>query len=149
MLAYILLQTVSNLNAIETLVLENESNGGVVFGSAISVTELFDHNGNVFKLYNNGSGSSFVDYDGDGCQDHLDIDSTVYNLLYSYKTVCDVNKDNKTNLKDLIRVKKNVANIRDDLTADITGDTVVNADDLVVLTHYLLTDFDFFESLSK
>lgn len=57
--------------------ISNTSNEGVVFTSKISVSNLFDHKGNAFTLYNNGTGSTFVDYDGDGLLDHLDPHPTI------------------------------------------------------------------------
>ena len=54
------------------LVLENTSKKGVVFESPIIVTTLFNHNQNKFTLYDNGNGSSFPDYDGDGLKDNID-----------------------------------------------------------------------------
>ncbi|MCH5317693.1 MAG: lipase family protein, partial [Eubacterium sp.] len=69
-------QTVSgmynNESQFSTLVLENKSKGGVVFNSEITVSTLFNHNGNKFTLYNDGEGSVFPDYDGDGLKDHVD-----------------------------------------------------------------------------
>ena len=59
------------------LILENESPEGVTFASRIWVTTLFDHRGNAFTLYNNGDGSHFPDYDGDGLLDHVDPEPTV------------------------------------------------------------------------
>ena len=56
----------------------NASNEGVLFTSSISVNKLFDHNGNNFTLYNNGSGSTFVDYDGDGLLDNVDPHPTIH-----------------------------------------------------------------------
>ena len=62
----------SSYEKFATLVLVNESEDGVIFESNISVTKLFNHNQNNFTLYNNGSGSTFVDYDGDGLKDNVD-----------------------------------------------------------------------------
>lgn len=62
----------SSYEKFATLVLVNESDDGVIFESNISVTKLFNHNQNNFTLYNNGSGSTFVDYDGDGLKDNVD-----------------------------------------------------------------------------
>lgn len=70
-------QTVTKLKACSTVILENESKGGVVFNSAIAVSRLFDHKGNTFTLYNSGRGSTFVDYDGDTMLDHVDPEPTV------------------------------------------------------------------------
>ena len=57
--------------------ISNTSKEGVIFTSYISVTKLFDHKGNNFTLYNNGSGSTFVDYDGDGLFDNVDPHPTI------------------------------------------------------------------------
>ena len=56
----------------DTVILENDSDEGVSFGSNITVSTLFDHNRKVFKLAGDGSGSTFNDYDGDGVRDNLD-----------------------------------------------------------------------------
>ncbi len=71
-------QEVSNLWA-TVIILENQSDAGVVFTNAVKSSVLFEHNGNNFTLCNNGSGSSFVDYDGDGIKDNLDLQPMVYN----------------------------------------------------------------------
>ena len=65
-------QEILYLSRVPYLVLENQSPEGVVFKNAINVTTLFNHNQNAFTLYNNGSGSVFVDYDGDGLKDNVD-----------------------------------------------------------------------------
>ena len=62
----------SSYEKFSTLVLNNDSEDGVVFLNNISVTRLFNHNQCNFTLYNNGSGSSFVDFDEDGLQDNVD-----------------------------------------------------------------------------
>lgn len=59
------------------LILENKSGDGVVFKTKLEITTLFNHMGNNFTLYRNGSGSSFVDYDGDGLYDNVDSEPTV------------------------------------------------------------------------
>ena len=64
-------QTASRLVA-PTIIIENESVDGVCFDTSINVSKLFNHNGNNFTLYNNGNGSTFVDYDGDGVLDNVD-----------------------------------------------------------------------------
>ena len=71
-------QLARNLKA-PTIILENKSETGVVFTTSISPSVLFNHNGNKFTLYNNGSGSTFVDYDGDGLKDNVDPYPTVGN----------------------------------------------------------------------
>ena len=55
-----------------TLIIKNKSADVVHFITPITVKTLFNHNGNHFTLYNNGSGSVFVDYDGDGVLDNID-----------------------------------------------------------------------------
>ena len=62
---------------LSVLILENESQEGVVFTSYIRVNKLFDHRGNVFTLYDGGADSMFSDYDGDGLLDHVDPEPTV------------------------------------------------------------------------
>ena len=57
----------------------NKSTGMATFGNEISVSVLFDHHQNEFVLYNNGVGSTFVDYDGDGIKDNVDPYPTVGN----------------------------------------------------------------------
>lgn len=57
----------------------NISDEGVIFKDNITASILFDHHGNNFILYNNGSGSVFVDYDGDGLKDNVDPKPTVGN----------------------------------------------------------------------
>ena len=69
-------QSVAGLAA-PIIILENKSTEGVVFTSAITSSVLFNHNGNKFTLYNDGVGSSFVDYDGDGLKDNIDPEPTV------------------------------------------------------------------------
>ena len=54
-----------------TIILNN-TYGDVVFNNRITVSNLFDHKGNGFELFENGVGSTFVDYDGDGLKDHVD-----------------------------------------------------------------------------
>jgi len=84
-------QTVSNFKA-PTIILKNKSKDGVVFQSSISPSVLFDHRGNNFTLCNNGSGSTFVDYDGDSLKDNVDPQPTACNHVYSeYSDAeCDV-----------------------------------------------------------
>ncbi len=62
-------QTVSEIN-VHNLYITN--NAGVNFTATVKVSGLFNHNGNPFILYNNGEGSSFFDYDGDGYNDNVD-----------------------------------------------------------------------------
>ena len=63
-------------SSIPTMVIDNPN--GVIFESNIYSTKLFDHKGNNFTLYNNGSGSTFVDYDGDGLKDNVDPHPTIH-----------------------------------------------------------------------
>ena len=72
-------QKVKNLSA-KTIIIQNNSAEGVVFDTNITASILFDHNGNNFTLYNNGSGSTFVDYDGDGIKDHIDPYPTMQHI---------------------------------------------------------------------
>ena len=69
-------QSVRGLVA-NNLVISNTK--GVEFKTAVTVSTLFDHQGNAFTLYNDGKGSSFADYDGDGMKDHVDPEPTVGN----------------------------------------------------------------------
>lgn len=62
-----------------SIINENTSDEGIVFTSTVKVNTLFNHNGKPFTLYNNGSGSTFVDYDGDGMKDNVDPEPTVGN----------------------------------------------------------------------
>ena len=62
------------------MIIDNQSEEGVVFSNAINVSTLFDHKGNAFTLYNSGNGSTFNDYDGDGLKDNEDPAPTVYEL---------------------------------------------------------------------
>lgn len=64
-------QTVAGLRA-HTVLLNNNSEEGVLFTSVITVSRLFEHKENVFILYDNGMKSIFPDFDNDGLQDHLD-----------------------------------------------------------------------------
>ncbi len=84
------LQTIYSLPA-PTIIIENSSDEGVIFASTISPSVLFNHNGNKYTLYNNGKGSVFVDYDGDGLKDNTDsYPASVYNNgIFG-----DVNRDN-------------------------------------------------------
>lgn len=68
-------QTIKRLKA-PTIILENESEDGVVFATSISPSTLFNHNGNRFTLK---AGGSFADYDGDGLTDNTDPAPTVGN----------------------------------------------------------------------
>ena len=65
-----------NGNKFNTLISENSSEEGIVFASPVTVSRLFNHKGNNFTLYNNGNGSSFVDFDRDGLNDNVDPDPT-------------------------------------------------------------------------
>ena len=68
-------QEISNLST-PFVILENESEEGVVFKTAISVSVLFNHKQNHFTLE---KGGSFVDYDGDGLLDNVDLYPTIGN----------------------------------------------------------------------
>ena len=59
-------------NMFNIVMLLNDSESGLIINSKIKVNTLFNHNGYKFTLFNNGEGSSFVDYDGDGLLDHVD-----------------------------------------------------------------------------
>ena len=71
-------QTVSFEKA-ATVIINNNSDEGIVFTRDINVTTLFNHNRNNFTLYNGGNKSSFVDYDDDGLKDNVDPYPTVGN----------------------------------------------------------------------
>ena len=131
-------QTVAYLKA-PLIIIENESEEGVVFNSKISSSVLFNHNGNNFTLYNGGSGSTFVDYDGDGLKDNVDPTPVLYNpvgdadyngtvnsadlvhirkillekiiLNTVLKTTSDINLDGNVDVRDLVRLKKKLAGI--------------------------------------
>ena len=68
-------------NCFNKLILENESEEGVIFGSSVKVTHLFNHQQNKFVLHDNGKYSSFVDYDGDTLKDNVDPNPTGVNVL--------------------------------------------------------------------
>jgi len=70
-------QNISNLN-VSIIILNNSSNNGVVFTTPIFTSILFNHHNNIYTLYNNGSGSTFVDYDGDGLKDNVDPHPTIH-----------------------------------------------------------------------
>ena len=40
---------------------------------------LFNHNEKPYSLYNNGVGSTFIDYDGDGLKDNIDLKPSINN----------------------------------------------------------------------
>lgn len=63
-------QRVNTAIDVTNLIITNKS--GVIFTATVKVHKLFNHDGNPFILYNNGEGSSFPDYDGDGYKDHVD-----------------------------------------------------------------------------
>lgn len=77
MLSGEIVQTISQSSSCPTLIIENDK--GIVFNNTINVSTLFNHKGKLFTLYNNGNGSSFVDYDGDGLKDNVDPYPTVGN----------------------------------------------------------------------
>ncbi len=70
------LQNIEGINAGSFIINNTE---GVVFTSPITVTKLFNHNGHPFTLYDNGTNSTFVDYDNDGLKDNVDSYPTVGN----------------------------------------------------------------------
>lgn len=69
-------QNISGLN-FNHLIINN--NTGTTFGSAIKVSGLFNHNEKPYSLYNNGVGSTFIDYDGDGLKDNIDLKPSINN----------------------------------------------------------------------
>ena len=81
-------QTISGLRA-GHIILENESEFGVVLSTSISPNLLFDHRGNNFTLK---SGGTFVDYDGDGLKDNVDPYPTVGNSCVISVQSCDIEK---------------------------------------------------------
>ncbi len=81
-------QNISHLTA-PTIIIDNESEQGVYFNSAINPNRLFNHKGNKFTLYNNGTGSTFVDYDGDGLLDNEDMEPTAGNPCVAYLQSAD------------------------------------------------------------
>ena len=81
-------QTISGLRA-GHIILENESEFGVVLSTSISPNLLFDHRGNNFTLK---SGGTFVDYDGDGLKDNVDPYPTIGNPCTITVQSCDVEK---------------------------------------------------------
>lgn len=82
----------SSYERFATFVIENKCDDGVVFASKISVTKLFNHNQNNFTLYNNGTGSSFPDYDGDGMKDNVDLYPLEAAMSVETFTVTDIEK---------------------------------------------------------
>ena len=81
-------QTIANqLNSqlvIPSLVIENDSEDGIVFECPLYSGYLFNHKQKKFALFNDGVGSSFVDYDGDGMKDNIDPYPTVGNPCTLY-----------------------------------------------------------------
>ena len=134
------LQKVNKITA-PTIILENKSQDGVVFGSAISPTVLFNHNGLNFTLYNNGSGSVFKDYDGDLVKDNVDDNPTVFSNHNYYNVVCDINGSGKTDLLDFIRFKKLLANNQSGSNIDFNNDGLVNAQDITIMKEFLIDCF--------
>ncbi len=66
----------SNDSHFNILNLYNTSVDGVELVTKTSVTKLFDHQRNVFSLFDNST-ANFVDYDADGIKDHLDSYPTI------------------------------------------------------------------------
>ncbi len=129
-------------NRFATLILRNRSQEGVVFNSPVTVSTLFDHNRCAFTLYDDGNGSSFNDFDGDGLLDHQDDYPTI-----PYPAVCgDANGDSRININDVTAIQRHLAEI-EPLTdvqlilADTNGDGVVNINDATHLQNYL-AEFD-------
>jgi len=75
-------QTISDvweqIHTMPTVIIENQSEEGVIFEVPIKITTLFDHKGNNYTLLNNGNSSNFVDYDSDGLKDNVDPHPTIH-----------------------------------------------------------------------
>ncbi len=72
-------QIIKNYPEYANLIVNNTSEEGIEFTSTVKVNILFNHKGNSFTLYNNGTGSTFVDFDGDGMKDNVDPEPTIGN----------------------------------------------------------------------
>jgi len=124
------------------ITLLNESDYGVIFERSISVTQLFNHNGNNFSLYDYGRGSSFVDYDGDSLNDNNDPEPTLYDGVYYYgNSFGDINTDKNINILDLVKIKKAVLNNETDSKYDINKDDGINSLDLSLLRKFIFTEY--------
>lgn len=127
------LQYIYNLSA-PTVILENESDAGVVFKSAISPSRLFDHKNNNFTLY---YGSVFADFDNDGLTDNTDLAPTVANPAWDtdFDGAVDVNdlKELRVQLLDTSVLK--TAQIAQ---SDINCDSEIDVRDLVHLKKQLV-----------
>jgi len=120
-------QTVTGFKAPPTVILENESEQGVIFNSPIQVSLLFDHKGNRFTLYNSGRGSTFVDYDGDTMLDNVDPEPTVKlkevtTLNDKTVTVKLIDLPNCANL--VFAVYRSTGQLYEIHTTAVSGDTV-------------------------
>ena len=125
------------------MVLENKSNQGVHFWYHINFTDLFDHNGNNYELYEYGKKTTFIDYDGDDMLDNVDPNPAEFDEAYFYCSKHgDVNTDNKTNILDLIRLKKAVSKeVKDDIY-NINKDDNIDSLDMLLIRKYLLFDYE-------
>ena len=125
------------------VVLENKSNQGVHFWYHINFTDLFDHNGNNYELYEYGKKTTFIDYDGDDMLDNVDPNPAEFDEAYFYCSKHgDVNTDNKTNILDLIRLKKAVSKeVKDDIY-NINKDDNIDSLDMLLIRKYLLFDYE-------
>lgn len=74
------------------LIIEKNNSSKIIFYVDISVETLFNHNQNIFALYNSGSNSTFVDYDGDGIKDNIDLEPTSGNSCRLYFNSEDTQK---------------------------------------------------------
>ena len=129
-------------NKFENLVLKNNSQEGVVFLSPVIVSKLFDHNSCVFILYNNGRGSSFVDYDGDGMLDHVDPYPTDPNNMPTVEKKCgDSDGDGEVTIIDATCIQRYLAQFElttfDEVTADADGDGEITIVDATIIQRYL------------
>lgn len=131
------------LSSAHTVIIENSTDEGVSFTDYITVTNLFDHKGNNFTLCDSGRNSSFVDFDGDTMPDNLDPEPTVFDKKVYYNTVCNINGDDVTNVKDLVRMKKMLAESSENTIYDIDKDALVTANDMLIIRMVLINDLSF------
>ena len=135
----------SYVTDISKMIIENKSAEGVVFNSCINVTELFNHNGNKFTLYDNGNQSDFVDYDGDSMKDNIDPDPTVFDGIYHYTyNYGDLNGDSNIDVLDLIKLKNAVLNDNKDSVYDVNKDNGINSLDILVVRKFLFAEYELF-----